>query len=439
MSEALENAGFLCKTRRQGEATDKRQATMAASSSMTMTAKSLRAIVLALALAFVHPAPAQESGFRQAVLDLIDPDRSLPSGLELLERRAFLALNAFSGRRQASTALPLLNEAAERGSAAAMAQLGLMYREGQGVTRDVVEAARLMRLAAERGSSMGQLYLGGMYLEGEGVAADPVQARAWMEAAANQDDPVALFTLAQMYISGMGVEVDTATGFELLSRSAALGDSNALRTLGLELLRNPDRLDPARAVAMLERAAEGDPRTAYELGYQYLIGSLLAEDVARGAQWIRTAANRGYPQAQLILADMLELGIGAERDPERAQRSRAELMAELSPDDQNGLAWRYSVSPDDTLRNGLLAVEIMERLLASADMVNPARLDTLAAAYAEAGRFEDAIRMQQAAIDRALAERGSPSPSFLVSEGLLAELRARIEGYRAGEPYRAPF
>jgi TPR repeat protein len=191
-------------------------------------------------------------------------------------------------------------------------------------------------------------------------------------------------------------------------------------------------------MAILERAAEHDPAVAYLVGYQYLIGTVAARDVAEGARWISSAAERGHPGAQVLLADLQEQGIGMARDPERAQRSRAAIVGSSSPEDRNGFAWRYSVSPDETLRNGRLAVEIMEALLASSEMVNAARLDTLAAAYAEVGRFDDAIAMQQAAIDRVQAGDGA-SPADLLTRIRLPELRARLEGYRSGQPYRTAF
>ena len=55
-----------------------------------------------------------------------------------------------------------------------------MYGLGQGVPKDVVEAARLVRLAAEQGDAKAQLNLGLMYDLGQGVPRDDVQAYAWL-------------------------------------------------------------------------------------------------------------------------------------------------------------------------------------------------------------------------------------------------------------------
>jgi TPR repeat protein len=406
---------------------------MAASSS---THLSLRpAFILLLAVACGRSSLAQDS-VDDGGFDLERATRAPPADIAALEARAFGALNGLFGRMSPSSAVPELIEAAERGSAAAMAQLGSMYQSGTGVTRDVATATRYMAAAAERGNVVGQVYMGGLYLYGAGVDADIERARAWFEAAANQQDPYALYLLSDMYATGVGVQADKALGFELLSRSAALGHMDAQRRLGFWLLEEGDQRDPARAIAMLERTATVDPHTAFLLGYQYLLGSLVTRDVALASQWLATAADEGNAQAQLLLLDLSEQGFEIQHN---SRRSRAEILATASPEDQNGFAWRYSVSPDDTLRNGSLAVEIMEDLLDSADMVNAARLDTLAAAYAEVGRFEEAVATEEAAIDRLRNERGPQSPPVEAVEAMLPQYRERLDSYRAGQPYRNPF
>eukprot|EP00931_Biecheleriopsis_adriatica_P043236 TRINITY_DN2472_c0_g1_i11.p4 TRINITY_DN2472_c0_g1~~TRINITY_DN2472_c0_g1_i11.p4 ORF type:complete len:103 (-),score=28.68 TRINITY_DN2472_c0_g1_i11:8-316(-) len=49
-------------------------------------------------------------------------------------------------------------------------------RDGRGVEKDEVEAARLFRLAAEQGDADAQYNLGVMYRDGRGVPKDEVEA-----------------------------------------------------------------------------------------------------------------------------------------------------------------------------------------------------------------------------------------------------------------------
>jgi TPR repeat protein len=94
-------------------------------------------------------------------------------------------LAAYDGGDYA-TALSEWQVLADAGDARAQAALAGLYRYGQGVRADPVEAARWYRLAAEQGEAMAQLNLGEMYDLGLGVGRDPVEAYRWLSLAAAQ-------------------------------------------------------------------------------------------------------------------------------------------------------------------------------------------------------------------------------------------------------------
>jgi Flp pilus assembly protein TadD len=68
----------------------------------------------------------------------------------------------------------------------------------------------------------------------------------------------------------------------------------------------------------------------------------------------------------------------------------------------NNLAWVLAADGEATNRNGAEAVRLAERACALTDHQIPVLVGTLAAAYAEAGRFKEAIETAQQA--RALAQ-----------------------------------
>ena len=89
------------------------------------------------------------------------------------------------------------------------------------------------------------------------------------------------------------------------------------------------------------------------------------------------------------------------------------------------LAWLRAAAPEDSLRDGPSAIELARRALSGGGEGDPALLDLLAAARAEAGELEQAIELAERALD--LAPSG----------GALAEgLRARLAAYRAGSAWR---
>jgi tetratricopeptide (TPR) repeat protein len=93
----------------------------------------------------------------------------------------------------------------------------------------------------------------------------------------------------------------------------------------------------------------------------------------------------------------------------------------------NNLAWILAANPPDALRNGAEAVRLAERACELSEHREPLLLGTLAAAYAEAGRFGEAVKTAEKARDLATA-------------GGLKDVAAKnaelLELYRAGKPYR---
>ena len=65
---------------------------------------------------------------------------------------------------------------AEQGHATAQHNLGVMYANGQGVTKNDAEAVRWYRRAAEQGYASAQLNLGFMYANGQGVTKNDAEA-----------------------------------------------------------------------------------------------------------------------------------------------------------------------------------------------------------------------------------------------------------------------
>jgi Flp pilus assembly protein TadD len=99
------------------------------------------------------------------------------------------------------------------------------------------------------------------------------------------------------------------------------------------------------------------------------------------------------------------------------------------PEVLNNLAWVLAASPDPSVRNGAEAVQRAERACTLTGYKEPLLIGTLAAAYAEAGRFPNAVNAAQKAHDVAAAAG-------------LKELAAKnaelLETYRAGKAYHEP-
>jgi tetratricopeptide (TPR) repeat protein len=95
----------------------------------------------------------------------------------------------------------------------------------------------------------------------------------------------------------------------------------------------------------------------------------------------------------------------------------------------NNLAWVLATCPDSKLRDAPRAVELAEHAVKLARYQDAAILDTLAAAYAAAGRFDMAVTTAQTAIALASAAENNK---------LAAQIRERLQLYRQAKPYREP-
>jgi protein O-mannosyl-transferase len=104
----------------------------------------------------------------------------------------------------------------------------------------------------------------------------------------------------------------------------------------------------------------------------------------------------------------------------------------IQPENGNAmsnLAWVFAASPEDSVRDGARAVELAKNALRISGGKIPMIFRTLAAAYAENGRFREAIETAQHGVALANSQ-GNP--------GLAAELQSNIALYQAGRPLRDP-
>jgi len=100
-------------------------------------------------------------------------------------------------------------------------------------------------------------------------------------------------------------------------------------------------------------------------------------------------------------------------------------IAPNSPQALNNLAWLLATCPNPALRNGRKAVELATQANTLTGGENPIVLHTLAAAFAEAGRFGDAVQSAQKAM--ALARAAG-------QQDLAGHLNDELKRYEAGLP-----
>ena len=126
-------------------------------------------------------------------------------------------------------------------------------------------------------------------------------------------------------------------------------------------------------------------------------------------------------QLGVILAGRKQTGAAIARFRE-AVRLKPDWLEAL-----NNLAWILATQPDEKLRNGGESVRLAARAVELTKTNNPGALDTLAAAYAEVGRFSDAADAAQKATGLAAAAGQTD---------LATEIQKRRRLYDAGRAFR---
>ena len=328
--------------------------------------------------------------------------------------------------RDEALAYQLFTRAAHAGLVDAQFHVGYAELEGRGTDKDLDSARGWLMGAAEEGHIPAMTFLARSFRADVTATPEPEQARTWYEKAHAAGAVDALVALAFMYQNGELGEPDVERAAELFSQAAEAGSGPGQVSLGHLYLTGESRpRDYGKALHLFQQAAAQQVPASYlALGHLYEAGLGVKLDLAAAEDWYRRAADADFLPAQLRLVQLL-----LNRDEADALAEAMSWLARAanehdSPQANNDYAWMLATHPQTDLRDGELAVTLARRAVEK--QPTAAYLDTLAAAYAEVGRFAEAVTTQQAALE--LVEE--------TEDALRAELNSHLVAYEAGKPWR---
>ena len=147
-------------------------------------------------------------------------------------RRALYELGrAYAANRQMPEAIGAWRKAADKGSTAAMVELGVLLGTGTGVAKDEAAARKLFERAAEAGNPRGVSNLAALSA-GAGAPSDPVKARAMLAKTADANSAEAQYQLGLMTADGIGGPKDDAAARALFEKAAAQNHPGAMERMG---------------------------------------------------------------------------------------------------------------------------------------------------------------------------------------------------------------
>jgi tetratricopeptide (TPR) repeat protein len=202
--------------------------------------------------------------------------------------------------------------------------------------------------------------------------------------------------------------------------------------LGMTLWKQGQRTE---AIQEYEQAVQLGPdqfAAHYDLGVAYYAEGRIEDGQKQFAEAFRINPNSTEARERLAEspAKLLESGLifVSQRKPKEAAAA-FENAVKVNPDwpeALNNLAWLRATCWASEIRDGSEAVRLAERAHKIVGDKVPGFLGTLAAAYAEAGRFDDAVKTAGRAKDLAAAN----------GQKEIAERNAQLLTlYRSGQPY----
>lgn len=210
---------------------------------------------------------------------------------------------------QYDKALPIVAALAEKGDVVGQHYFATMYRNGDGVPRDIKKASAWYERVANSGvahpvvaDAMSQLSL--LYRGELGHPKDMKRAAFWTQKAANAGDVEAMNQLGILYYDGNGVGRDYAAALNWFSKAAEQGHPEAQSFIGdLYRFGRSVKQDYSEAARWYEKAATKDyPHALFMLGVLYGQGLGVGHDRSRSDMYYQRAATQGHPQAKEFLA-----------------------------------------------------------------------------------------------------------------------------------------
>lgn len=208
---------------------------------------------------------------------------------------------------------------------------------------------------------------------------------------------------------------------ELLSHIVVfeIGDSKELKLKGEHGIR--------------DMAISNQPAASAYLASLYYLG-LNTLDQRSNILWL---LNRAYEKSKYwvtpeIIAQIYIEGFVDERNPEKAKALLVDATSSNFPLHANNVAWFFATSEDIEVTDFPKALELAQKVVQEESYAtNYVYVDTLAAAYAANGKFEEAVATQQEAIDLMIQEyQDEASPSQEIDN-----FQARLDLFKSGQRY----
>jgi TPR repeat protein/AcrR family transcriptional regulator len=270
-----------------------------------------------------HPAPAEP----KVVREMLDNARALINGaaqtgsaqqtselrnakLVLLGAAAIVAVGLIIGLISVGGAARATQTKAPADTNAAIKAAGMTIINATGgvVPEQMTPVTKALAARAEKGDAAAQAELALAYLRGDGVVSNPAAAAGWAGLSATKGHAMGQFLLATVY--NTGIKPDPHTGFRWMSAAALNGNTKAMHNVAIAFFTGSGiEKNPTEAANWFGKAAaKGYRDSAFDLAVLYERGEGVAQSTQRALYWYDTAAASGDKEAAQR-ASLLRFGV----------------------------------------------------------------------------------------------------------------------------------
>lgn len=226
-----------------------------------------------------------------------DSDAQLNMGRALIQLR---------NKEDSISALKWTLKSARQGNLYAMYNLGMWYREGIAVDKDMETSINWLQKAAIGGLGIAQQYLGNLYeYGGAPLNKDMGKAFYWYSKAAGQGLLLAKLDQVVFYHDGIGVEKNLKLSYELMKEAVDHYFNSPTYFHGISL---------RSYIAETQRI----PAACLCIGEGYANGIGFEQDFVRAAEYYTKGAELGNAESMNSLANLYKEGNGVIKSPSKA-------------------------------------------------------------------------------------------------------------------------
>lgn len=183
-------------------------------------------------------------------------------------------------------------------------QLGKLYLNGIGGSKDEVAGVKLIEDAANNGNTEAQVLFGKCLLKGIGTQINLAKARKYFKDAKDKNSAEAAYQLGLIYMNGIGIRPNKVDAILILNDLVGRNYAPAMFVLGKHYVENGENeLEVSLGVELLKRAiAGGNSEALHYMGVCYLNGKGVSKNIDKALKHLYEAIAAGNYYAKTNLA-----------------------------------------------------------------------------------------------------------------------------------------